>query len=162
MSIATRSQVVSMSSKGYTLSKIKKHLNIEGVDVSKKSLCLLLRKYRKTGSVADHRTIPARRKLKDEHYRFIDERMAENDQLTALKLFSLLKGAYPEVNVSVSTVKRVRMDLGWTAKKTRYGAMISTNNQEKRVEWCQELVNNDDMDFQNDIFTDECHHNQGI
>ena len=52
--------------------------------ISKKLLCLLLKKYRMTGSVADHHTVLAKRKNTDEHYRFIDECTAENDELTAL------------------------------------------------------------------------------
>lgn len=48
------------------------------------------------------------------------------------------------------------MELGWTAKKTTYGAMISESNQEKRVEWCRERLDTGDTDFDDVIFTDEC------
>ncbi len=44
MSLATRSRVVSLSKSGYPISKIQKHLEKEGTRVSKKSLCLLLKK----------------------------------------------------------------------------------------------------------------------
>ena len=63
------------------------------------------------------------RKLGDEHYRFIDDCMA-SDELTAKKLRDKLLETFPGLNVSVSTVKRARMELGWTAKKTRYGAGV--------------------------------------
>ena len=43
-----------MSEHGYTLSKIQVHLALENITVSKKLLCLLIKKYRKTGSVADN------------------------------------------------------------------------------------------------------------
>ena len=75
--------------------------------------------------MADKRSTRPRKKLTDEHYRFINERMAEDDELTAAKVLSLLQEKFPTLNVSLSTVKRARMELGWTAKKTRYGALIS-------------------------------------
>ena len=55
--------------------KIQRHLASEDIIVTKKSLCLLLKKYRMTGSVAGHRTVKPPRKLTNEHYRFIDECM---------------------------------------------------------------------------------------
>ena len=61
--------------------------------------------------------------------------MATDDELTTTNLLAMLKEMYPSLNVSESTVKRARIELGWAAKKTRCGAIISENNQEKRVEW---------------------------
>ena len=156
MSLATRSRVVALSESGYTLSKIQRRLASEDITVSKKSLSLLLRKYRTTGSVADHQTVKPPRKLTDEHYHFIDDCMADDDELTATKLQAMLKERYPSLEVSVSTIKRARMELGWTVKKTRYGALVSEANQEKRVEWCKERQETGDMDFDDVLFTDEC------
>ena len=156
MSVSTRSRVVSLSESGFKLCKIQEHLAKEGVIVSKKSLCLLLKRSRTTGSVADRRSIKPRKKLTDEHYTFIDECMAEDDELTTMKVQSSLPEKFPTLNVSLSTVKRAQMELGWTAKKTRYSALISESNQEKRVEWCKERVETNDMDFDDVLFTDEC------
>ena len=156
LSLATRSRVVSLSQSGYAISKIQKHLEKEGVIVSKKLLCLLLKKYKITGSVADRRTVKPPRKLDNQHYRFIDDCMGEDDELTATKLRDKLLERFPTLNVSVSTVKRARMELGWTAKKTRYGALVSEVNQEKRVNWCKEWMETGDMDFDDVIFSDEC------
>ena len=83
MSLATRSRVVSLSKRGCTISKMQKHLEKEGTVVSKKLLCLLLKKYETTGSMADHRTVKPPRKLDNQHYHFIDDRMANDDELTA-------------------------------------------------------------------------------
>ena len=107
MSASTRSRVVSMSQNGFKLCKIQEHLAKEGITVSKKSLCLLLKRFRTTGLVADtrvdKRSTRPRKKLTDEHYRFIDERMAEDDELTAAKVLSLLQEKFPTLNVSLST-----------------------------------------------------------
>ena len=82
--------------------------------------------------------------------------MADDDELAAAKVRSLLLEKYPTLDVSLSTVKRARMELGWTAKKTRYGALISEVNREKRVEWCTEKVTTGDMEFDDVIFSNRC------
>ena len=48
--------------------------------VSKKSLCLLIRKYKQTGSVANKKATRQPTKLVDVHYQFIDAAMANNDE----------------------------------------------------------------------------------
>ena len=96
------------------------------------------------------------RKLGDEHYHFTDDCMASDDELTAKRLRDKLLETFPGLNVSVSTMERARMELGWTAKKTRYGALVSESNQEKRVVWCNERMETNDMDFDDVVFSDEC------
>lgn len=82
---STRSWVVDLWQGNYRLRYIQAHLNEEGIEVSKKGLCLLIKKFKNTGTVADARR--ARRPCKqDQHYRFIDDAMAENDQLTSRQL----------------------------------------------------------------------------
>ena len=46
--------------------------------------------------------------------------------------------------------------LRWISKRTRYCALISENNQEKRVGFCKELIEKDDLNFSDVIWTDEC------
>ena len=70
-SYSTKNRVITMWKLKYTLKKIKARL--EGEVVSKMSLCLLIKKYKATGSVADYRPTARPKKLKDIHYQFIDE-----------------------------------------------------------------------------------------
>ena len=113
----------------YTLKKIKARL--EGEIVSKTSLCLLIKKYKTTGSEADYRPTARPKKLKDIHYRFINKQTAKDDELTGIKLLGMLKEESSDVSVSLSTVKRVKHELGCVVKKTRYCALILENNQEE-------------------------------
>lgn len=147
--------MITMWRLNYSLKKIQGKLE-EGIIVSRTSLCLLIKKFKSTGSVADYRPIPRPKKLKNEHYRFIDEKMAENDELTARELLSKLQEEFPEVSVSISTVKRAKRELGWAAKRTRYCALISENNQEKRMQWCESQIEEGDLEFENVVWTDEC------
>ena len=66
-----------MPKNGCRLSKIRARLLEEDVAVSKKL----------TGSVADRHTYKPPKKLNDVHYRFIDNAMTENDELSAPKLY---------------------------------------------------------------------------
>ena len=83
--------------------------------VSKTSSCLLIKKYmyKATGSVADYRPNTRPKKLRDIHYRFIDEKMSKDDELTRTKLQRMLKQEFPDISVSLSTVKRAKHELEW-------------------------------------------------
>ena len=82
--------------------------------------------------------------------------MASDDKLTAKKLHDKLLETFPGLNLSMSMVKRACMELGWTARKTQYGALVSESNQEKRVVWCNGRMETNDMDFDDVVFSDEC------
>ena len=82
--------------------------------------------------------------------------MVENDELTGWQLYKIFKEKYLGVSISISMMKRVRRELGWVAKLTRYCAMIAERNKEKRVEWCQEQLRAGDLRFTNVVWTDEC------
>ena len=64
------------------LKAIKLRLEEEGIHVSKTSLCLLLKKYKETGTVADKlRPRSQARKLQLEHLRLIDEAIDKDDEV---------------------------------------------------------------------------------
>ena len=155
LSYGTRTTVIELWLRNVRLKDIQAHLLVEGTVISKKTLCVLIQKL---GSVADERRKKRPRKLQDEHYRFVDDVMAENDELTSSQLYNVFtcKEMYPEVSVSISTIKRARRELGWVAKRTRYCAMTVERNKEKRVEWCREQIRAGDLGFTNVVLTDEC------
>ena len=76
------------------MSKIQEHLKDEGLIISKKSLCLLIRKQKLTGLIANNKKVRKRqKKLTEEHYtcKFIDAVMAK---LSASKLSASLPSTY--------------------------------------------------------------------
>ena len=127
----TRCRVVLLWKKGLTLRGIQKGLAEEGTTVSIVSICKLIKKFKLTNSVQDCRTYKPPRTLVEEHLRFIDESMADNPELTGTQLTDLLRVHFPNLKVSISTVKRVRRELGWICKRTRYCAQISESNRAK-------------------------------
>ena len=81
---------------------IHQHLLVEGIVVSKNSLCVLICKCKITGSVADDRKKKQPQKFQDEHFHFVNDVMAENDELTSSQLYivkplitDFLKGGQP-------------------------------------------------------------------
>ena len=86
-----RTTIIELWRRNFGPKDIQAHLLVEGIDISKKSLCLLIGKYKRTGSVADERKTKRPRKLQDEHYRFIDDAMVENDKLTSWQLYKISK-----------------------------------------------------------------------
>ena len=71
---------------------------------------------------------------------------------TRSKVIVMWRNGY---RVSDSTVKRARRHLGWVSKKTRYCALIREANKEKRLLWCQQRVEQNNLELNNVIFSDE-------
>ena len=96
---------------GFSVIKIRQRLSEEGIQVSRKSLYYLLKKHNETSSVADLTRTPRRRLLTDEHFRFIDETMEANLELTSRQLHGMVAEKFSDASVSTSTS---------TVKRTRY------------------------------------------
>ena len=156
ISADTRARVVCLWRAGFSVVKIRERLLEEGIMVSRKSLYLLLKKYNEIDSIADQTRAPRRRQLSNEHFQFIDEAMEADRELTSRQLHGLVVEKYPDLNVSISTIKRARQALGWNSKKTRYCALISEINKEKRMTWCLDRIAEGDLELSDVIWTDEC------
>ena len=156
MSTDTRLRIIGMWQRNVTQRAIRSILAEEGIHVSLVSTCRLIRKFRETKSVLDHRTNKSPKILTEEQHRFIDNAMANNNELTGTQLRDKLKEQYPSLEVSISTVKRTRRNLGWVSKRTRYCALISETNREKRKKWSEERIAQNDLELKDVIWTDEC------
>ena len=133
LSLEIRSKVIVMWGNGYPVSVIQERLLQEGVSISKVSLFALIKKFKNTNQVVDLKRKPRSSLPAECHYRYIDEVMMEDNKLTSRQLFSLFTAEYPDVHLSISTLKRVRRHLGLVSKKTQYCALIREANKEKRL-----------------------------
>ena len=154
LDLRTRESVVLLKEKGYTYKEIKERLKEVDIDISIKSLYLLVKKYALTQSVIDRRRRSVPKMLTAEHYRIIDEAMCANDELTTRKLRELLTEKYPGLVISLSTVKRARRELGWVISTPKYCQLIRQRNEEKTLEWCKKMKEEGET-FDDVIFTDE-------
>ena len=104
MSLEVRRRVIVLHQKGFKLKEIKEHLADEGITISKTSLCLLIKKYKTTGLIADRSRKPsAERKLDLEDLCFIDQAISCDDEI----LTSELRLKLQEIGVKVSAFRLV-------------------------------------------------------
>lgn len=154
LSRETRSRVVLLKSKGFSVKRIEERLKEDGICVSRRSLFKLFAKHRRTGTVADLPRPARPKKLSTEQYEFIDEAMTENDELTARQMRQMLEARWPNTIVSLNTVKRARKHLGWVATRPKYSQLVREANKEKRVLWCKKQLAAKEK-FLDVVFTDE-------
>ena len=116
-----------MRNSGFGVQEIVKHLQDKGVRVSRWALYRLFDKYTSIRSVADLKRRARQQILDEAHYRFIDNTIVDNVDMTSRELHTALISEYPKLEpLSLSTVKRAYRRLGWESKKkTRYCALIS-------------------------------------
>ena len=109
-----------------------------------------------TKSVRDLEQNPRNSQINSVHLQFIDNTMAENDELTAYKLKRILIEKWPELStVSLTTIRRCRRRLGWISSTPRYCQLIREQNKAKRLEWwCWNCIRSDDH-FEDVIFSDK-------
>ena len=84
----------------------------------------------------------------------MNSELERNDEATARQLRSTLMEKYPTLDVSLSTMKRQRKQLGWVCTRP-HCQLIRELNKLKRVVWCKEQLRAKE-DFSNVIFSDEC------
>ena len=73
------------------------------------------------GTVIDRQNKTEPKVLNSEHLHFIDDAMADNDELTARRLRDLLEEELPGLKVSIAIIKRVRKhNLGWILSHPKY------------------------------------------
>jgi len=121
LSLEARQRVAVLNSRGYSVTSISKRLEQEGVDISKRSLYYLLQKIRLTGIIHD---LPRCRILTEDMMRYIDEQLRQNDEFTATRIKMALLREWPDLKVSVSTIKRVCQELGWVCTRPHYCQLL--------------------------------------
>ena len=156
LDIDTRMRVIALRSKGHSVSSIRKRLAEENILVSATALYNLLKKAKEFGIVSDRKRKCSSKILLTEHLKCMDEALANDDELTARKLRSILEERWPDLQVSLATIKRERKyDLGWIRTRPKYCQLIRAVNKEQRLTWCKERIAEKDT-FQNVIWSDEC------
>ena len=124
LSIEGRRRVVYLHSCGYSVSSIFQRLQQENVDVSKRAIYYLVKKFRVQGSV---KNLPRRKRsriLTQQMKNFIEEEYRKNDKLTSTAIKSLLLTKWPDVQVSIATIKRVRREMGWVCTRPHYCQLL--------------------------------------
>ena len=85
---------------------------------------------------------------------FLNDKLEEDDELTSTKLNTLLMQNWPDLNVSIDTIRRCHRTEGWVCTRPHYCQLIRHINKRKRVVWCKKEIKSKD-DFANTIFSDK-------
>ena len=152
-----RRRIIFLHSSNESPAAIRRILLAEGVYTMHPTVVRTIRRFEETGQIKDRKKSGRPKTVPESHYRFIDEAMAENDELTASDLLDKLRKKFgDEVRYSKRTLARARQDLGWTFTTTSYCQAIREANKSwtKRLEWCQQRLL-DNEQFSDVIFTDE-------
>ena len=138
------------AAKGLNPSAISRALGEEGQQYSRKSVSMLLRKVRETGSFNRKPGSGKSAKITQRVEDLIEKEIQKDDKTTASQLGHLL--CENGIEISCATVLHCRRQLGWTVRGSAYCQLIREINKEKRLTWCQENLN---ADFSDVIWTDE-------
>ena len=109
---------------GHSVSSIRERLAEENVSISLKGLYNLLKKYREKQMIVDLPHQRRRRIFTDEMRISVEQEMAKNDELTSQRMKTLLCEKWPELRVSIPTIKRTRKVMGWVCTKPHYCQLI--------------------------------------
>ena len=85
--------------------------------------------------------------------KIVEEQMRNDDETTAVQLYRLLKEK--GYDLSLRTIIRCRIKLGWTFRGSAYCQMVREANKVKRLEFATKMLD-DDEKFDDVIFMDEC------
>ena len=98
--------MITLHSRGYTVQKIHQRLREENCDISAQSLYNLLRKFHEKRTIANLSRHRRPIKLTDEMSQVIEEELTKYDEITSTGIRSLLLSRWPDLRVSVATIKR--------------------------------------------------------
>ena len=94
-----------------------------------------------------------KRKLGFSELAFIDAEVSADREISARQLQRRLQEKF-HIDVSTSVINKERRRMGWVQTSTRYCQMIRTENKEKRLFFCTDILVHKE-EFNDVIFTDE-------
>jgi len=140
-------------SQGLKAPTIAKLLQDEGIRTTRVAVHYFLKRYEASGTINRREGSGPKSKITAEVKQIVETQMQNDDETTAHQLHKLLmeKG----YSMSLSTVLRCRVQLGWTFRGSAYCQLIREANKAKRLAWCQEYLTEAENGFHNVIWTDE-------
>lgn len=147
----SKQRILSMYWKGYKVSAIVEFLVLEDqIVVSKQGVRQFIKHYNKYGTIARKPGSGLPPKITPALQQLIEQTMQEDDETTATQLQAKL--ASFGVYVSLATIVRNRVQLGWTYRGSAYCQLIRHQNKEKRLQWARTYLHDN---FDNVIWSDE-------
>ena len=124
LSLESRQRYLVLFSRGYTEPEISRRLCEENTNVGSRALYNLLRKFCKKMIIKD---LPRRRrprKIIEEMRVAIEEAYCEDDKLTLTDVKRLLVMRWPDICVSISTIKCTQKEMEWVCARPHYCQLL--------------------------------------
>ena len=118
LDVETRRRVIALRQRGYSVRAIKERLVEECISVSTVSIYSLLKKYETSKSIVDRPRHHFPKKLDEEKLRFMDEALADDDELTARQLLTMLQDRWPCFNRFISYNQACKKGRSWMGKNS--------------------------------------------
>ena len=134
LSIESRMRVITLRSRGYSILQIRKRLQEENIIVSRQAIYSLVKKFQNYRVCSDLPRKRRQQKITAEMRLVIEEALTSNDEITSRGIRSLLTSQWPEFQVSIPTIKRVRKNMGWVCTRPHYCQLL------RPVSWTFECV----------------------
>ena len=147
----TKLRILSLHWKGLKVSAIAECLVLEDhIRVSKQGIRMFLKRFATRKSIGRKAGSGHCAKVSPEIYQFIERVMREDDETTATQLQAKLANA--GVYISLATIVRSRVQLGWIYRGSAYCQLIRNANKEKRLEFAYAYLHDS---FDDVIWSDE-------
>ena len=144
-------RILSMHWKGMKISNIVEYLMLEDqVIVSKQGVRQFLKRFAKYNTIARKPGSGCPPKLSPAIQRLIERTMQDDDETTATQLQAML--SICRIYVSLATIVRNRIELGWTYRGSAYCQLIRDANKVKRLDFARTYLGDS---FDNVIWSDE-------
>ena len=124
LSVETRRKVIALYSRGYSVIEIRRRFLEDGTSISHRALYSLLKKYREKRTVLDLPRRKRERIITEQMKALMEDELNKNDELTSTGIKTLLSQKWPGLQVSLSTIKRVRKNMGWVCTRPHYCQLI--------------------------------------
>lgn len=149
-----RMRILALSAQNASKASIKRILQREGFVYSYNTVMKICNRFKQHHRIYSLPISGRPKKYSQLVGKRIDQLLERNNELTAPKLQKRLKIELGE-NVPLSTIKRIRYNLGWRNGAAKYCQFIRPKNATKRVKFAESALANQ-WDFKDVLFTDEC------
>ena len=124
LTLEERLRVITLHSNNFSIPAIHKRFKDENISVSMRALYNLVQKHGEAGIIVDLPRRKKQRKITEEMMEYIEEEMRKDDELTSTGIKALLLGRWPNLQVSIPTIKRVRKEMGWVCTRPHYCQLL--------------------------------------